>query len=66
VVGVLHSWERRRWKSTLIGRLVELIRKKGEPVAVLCCDPESPVRWAHYWETRAHRRAGEDRGLFCS
>jgi LAO/AO transport system ATPase len=30
-------------KSSLIGRLVELLRAKGQPVAVLCCDPESPL-----------------------
>jgi len=30
-------------KSSLIGRLVELLRQRGETVAVLCCDPESPL-----------------------
>jgi LAO/AO transport system ATPase len=30
-------------KSSLIGRLVELLRGRGQTVAVLCCDPESPL-----------------------
>jgi LAO/AO transport system kinase len=30
-------------KSTLIGALVDLLRKKGIKVAVLACDPQSPV-----------------------
>jgi LAO/AO transport system ATPase len=30
-------------KSSLIGRLVELLRAKDRSVAVLCCDPESPL-----------------------
>lgn len=30
-------------KSSLIGRLVEYLRSQGKTVAVLACDPESPV-----------------------
>lgn len=30
-------------KSTLIGRLIELLRSRGTSVAVLACDPESPL-----------------------
>jgi LAO/AO transport system kinase len=30
-------------KSTLIGRLIELLRGRGKSVAVLACDPESPL-----------------------
>jgi LAO/AO transport system kinase len=30
-------------KSTLIGRLIEHIRGKGQTVAVLACDPQSPL-----------------------
>jgi LAO/AO transport system ATPase len=30
-------------KSSLIGRMVELLRSKGREVAVLCCDPQSPL-----------------------
>jgi LAO/AO transport system kinase len=30
-------------KSTLVGRLIELLRGQGQTVAVLACDPESPL-----------------------
>jgi LAO/AO transport system ATPase len=30
-------------KSTLIGKLIDLLRARGERVAVLACDPESPL-----------------------
>lgn len=30
-------------KSSLIGRLVDFLRGQGRSVAVLCCDPESPL-----------------------
>jgi LAO/AO transport system ATPase len=30
-------------KSTLIGKLVEVIRKAGRTIAVLACDPQSPI-----------------------
>jgi LAO/AO transport system ATPase len=30
-------------KSTLIGRLIEYLRSQGETVAVLACDPQSPI-----------------------
>ena len=30
-------------KSTLIGKLIEVIRKSGRSVAVLACDPQSPI-----------------------
>jgi LAO/AO transport system ATPase len=30
-------------KSTLIGKLIDLIRTKGRSVAVLACDPQSPL-----------------------
>ena len=30
-------------KSTLIGKLIEVIRHAGHSVAVLACDPQSPV-----------------------
>jgi LAO/AO transport system ATPase len=30
-------------KSTLIGKLIEKLRDKGQTVAVLACDPESPL-----------------------
>ncbi|MFO0927546.1 MAG: GTP-binding protein [Gemmataceae bacterium] len=30
-------------KSTLVGRLIEEMRRRGQTVAVLACDPESPL-----------------------
>jgi LAO/AO transport system ATPase len=30
-------------KSTLVGKLIEIIRQQGQSVAVLACDPESPL-----------------------
>jgi LAO/AO transport system ATPase len=30
-------------KSTLIGKLIELVRGRGQSVAVLACDPQSPL-----------------------
>jgi LAO/AO transport system kinase len=30
-------------KSTLIGKLIELLRRQGQTVAVLACDPQSPL-----------------------
>ncbi len=30
-------------KSTLIGKLIEVIRRAGQAVAVLACDPQSPL-----------------------
>ena len=30
-------------KSTLIGKLIEVIRRAGRAVAVLACDPQSPL-----------------------
>src|SRR5262249_17758635 len=30
-------------KSTLVGKLIEQIRERGKSVAVLACDPESPL-----------------------
>src|SRR5262249_35137956 len=30
-------------KSSLIGRLIELLRRQGQTVAVLACDPQSPL-----------------------
>jgi LAO/AO transport system kinase len=30
-------------KSTLVGKLIELLRGRGQTVAVLACDPQSPI-----------------------
>jgi LAO/AO transport system ATPase len=30
-------------KSTLIGRLIDLVREQGQTIAVLACDPQSPL-----------------------
>ena len=52
-------------KSTLIGRLVELLRQQGEQVAVLCCDPESPLTGGALLGDRVRiSRSAEDPGVF--
>jgi LAO/AO transport system ATPase len=52
-------------KSSLIGRLVELIRNQGETVAVLCCDPQSPVTGGALLGDRVRiSKPVEDLGLF--
>ncbi len=52
-------------KSTLIGRLIELLRARGQTVAVLACDPESPVTGGALLGDR-YRMGGqpEDQGIF--
>jgi LAO/AO transport system ATPase len=51
-------------KSSLIGRLVELARKKGRAVAVLCCDPESPVTGGALLGDRIRIARSDDPGVF--
>lgn len=52
-------------KSSLIGRLVEYLRGQGRTVAVLCCDPESPVTGGALLGDRVRMaKPTEDEGLF--
>ena len=52
-------------KSSLIGRLVELFRGKDRSVAVLCCDPESPLTGGALLGDRLRiAKGGGDPGLF--
>jgi LAO/AO transport system ATPase len=52
-------------KSSLIGRLVELIRAKDRSVAVLCCDPQSPLTGGALLGDRLRiAKGGGDPGLF--
>jgi len=52
-------------KSTLVGKLIELIRNAGQTVAVLACDPQSPVSGGALLgdRFRMSSRAGDD-GVF--
>ena len=36
-------------KSTLIGKLIDVMRGRGRTVAVLACDPESPLTGRPSW-----------------
>ena len=52
-------------KSSLIGRLVELLRGKERSVAVLCCDPQSPLTGGALLGDRLRiAKGGGDPGLF--
>jgi LAO/AO transport system kinase len=52
-------------KSTLIGRLIELLRERGRRVAVLACDPQSPLTGGALLGDRVHMPARpDDPGLF--
>lgn len=52
-------------KSTLIGRLIELIRERGKRVAVLACDPQSPLTGGALLGDRVRMPARpDDAGLF--
>lgn len=52
-------------KSSLIGRLVEFLRSLGQTVAVLCCDPESPLTGGALLGDRVRiSKPAEDMGLF--
>lgn len=52
-------------KSSLIGRLVELLRGKDQSVAVLCCDPQSPLTGGALLGDRLRiAKGGGDPGLF--
>jgi LAO/AO transport system ATPase len=51
-------------KSTLIGKLIELLRSLNITVAVLACDPQSPVSGGALLGDRARMSAPCDDGLF--
>jgi LAO/AO transport system ATPase len=52
-------------KSTLVGKLIAVIRKAGQTVAVLACDPQSPLSGGALLGDRLHmaEQAGDD-GVF--
>ena len=52
-------------KSTLISRLIELLRGKGQSVAVLACDPQSPLTGGALLGDRVRMPSRpDDAGLF--
>jgi LAO/AO transport system kinase len=51
-------------KSTLIGRLIEHLRSQGESVAVLACDPQSPISGGALLGDRFRMPTGPDEGVF--
>ncbi len=52
-------------KSSLIGRSVELLRSRGQSVAVLCCDPESPLTGGALLGDRLRiAKPADDSGVF--
>ncbi len=51
-------------KSTLIGKLIETIRKQGLTVGVLACDPESPLTGGALLGDRFRMGSGPDDGVF--
>src|SRR5262245_41702111 len=51
-------------KSTLIGKLIEHIRKQNLKVAVLACDPQSPLTGGALLGDRFRMPAAPDDGVF--
>jgi LAO/AO transport system ATPase len=51
-------------KSTLVGKLIEQLRKNNKSVAVLACDPESPLTGGALLGDRFRMSAGPDDGVF--
>ncbi len=51
-------------KSTLIGKLIEHIRSKGQKVAVLACDPQSPLTGGALLGDRFRMSDAADDGVF--
>src|SRR5947207_7065563 len=51
-------------KSTFIGRLLALIRQSGKTVAVLACDPQSPITGGALLGDVFRMAGGADDGLF--
>jgi LAO/AO transport system ATPase len=51
-------------KSTLTGKLIELLRGRGLTVAVLACDPQSPLSGGALLDDRFRMPAQPDDGVF--
>ncbi len=51
-------------KSSLVGQLLELARREGKKVAILACDPESPISGGALLGDRFRMNAGADDGVF--
>jgi LAO/AO transport system ATPase len=51
-------------KSTLIGRLIDFLRKQNTTVAVLACDPQSPLSGGALLGDRVRMPSAPDAGLF--
>jgi LAO/AO transport system ATPase len=51
-------------KSTLVGRLIEFLRKSGQSVAVLACDPQSPLTGGALLGDRFRMNSDVDDGIF--
>jgi triphosphoribosyl-dephospho-CoA synthase len=51
-------------KSTLIGKLIEPIRRDGQTVAVLACDPQSPLSGGALLGDRFRMPSQPDEGVF--
>jgi LAO/AO transport system ATPase len=51
-------------KSTLAGKLIEVARRHGQTVAVLACDPQSPLSGGALLGDRFRMPAGPDDGVF--
>jgi LAO/AO transport system ATPase len=51
-------------KSTLIGRIIDYLRKRNTTVAVLACDPQSPLSGGALLGDRVRMPSAPDEGLF--
>jgi LAO/AO transport system ATPase len=51
-------------KSTLIGKLIDYLRRQGQTVAVLACDPQSPLTGGALLGDRFRMPTEPDEGLF--
>lgn len=51
-------------KSTLVGKLIELVRRQGKTVAVLACDPQSPLTGGALLGDRFRMPSQPDDGVF--
>ncbi len=51
-------------KSTLIGKLIDVVRRQGQTVAVLACDPQSPRSGGALLADRVRMGSRADDGVF--